>query len=124
MFDRAFGNVETDMETTIASQTPIGRIGVPEEITSAVFSSPAAAFATGQRHHRRRWIHGTIATLLCRNFRPSLESLKGKTCWETSQVLFRRIGVNLTMALPFNDSEGGTWTYSVLIGVTSAGTRQ
>jgi NAD(P)-dependent dehydrogenase (short-subunit alcohol dehydrogenase family) len=48
MFDRAFGNVETDMETTIASQTPIGRIGVPEEITSAVFSSPAAAFATGQ----------------------------------------------------------------------------
>ena len=28
------------------------------------------------------------------------------------------------MVLPFKDSEGGTWSYSVLIGVTSASTRQ
>jgi NAD(P)-dependent dehydrogenase (short-subunit alcohol dehydrogenase family) len=50
MFDRAFGNKETDIKKTIASQTPIGRIGMPEEIASAVLwlSSPGAAFTTGQ----------------------------------------------------------------------------
>jgi len=50
MFDRAFGKGETDIKRTIASQTPIGRIGMPEEIASAVLwlSSPGAAFTTGQ----------------------------------------------------------------------------
>jgi len=50
MFDRAFGKGETDIKRTIASQTPINRIGMPEEIASAVFwlSSPGAAFTTGQ----------------------------------------------------------------------------
>jgi len=50
MFDRAFGEGETDMKKTIATQTPIGRIGTPEEIASAVLwlSSPGAAFITGQ----------------------------------------------------------------------------
>jgi len=50
MFDRAFGKGETDIKRTIASQTPINRIGMPEEIASAVLwlSSPGAAFTTGQ----------------------------------------------------------------------------
>jgi NAD(P)-dependent dehydrogenase (short-subunit alcohol dehydrogenase family) len=50
MFDRAFGKGETDIKRTIASQTPISRIGMPEEIASAVLwlSSPGAAFTTGQ----------------------------------------------------------------------------
>ena len=50
MFDPAFGNKETDIKKTIASQTPIGRIGMPEEIASAVLwlSSPGAGFTTGQ----------------------------------------------------------------------------
>ena len=50
MFDRAFGKGETDIKRTIASQTPAGRIGMPEEIASAVLwlSSPGAAFTTGQ----------------------------------------------------------------------------
>src|SRR5215831_4041805 len=50
MFDRAFGEGETDLKKTIATQTPIGRIGTPEEIASAVLwlSSPGAAFITGQ----------------------------------------------------------------------------
>ena len=50
MFDRAFGKGETDIKRTIASQTPVGRIGMPEEIASAVLwlSSPGAAFTTGQ----------------------------------------------------------------------------
>jgi NAD(P)-dependent dehydrogenase (short-subunit alcohol dehydrogenase family) len=47
MFDRSF---ETDVKKTIATQTPAGRIGTPEEIASAVLwlSSPGAAFTTGQ----------------------------------------------------------------------------
>ena len=50
MFDRAFGEGETEMKKTIATQTPVGRIGTPEEIASAVLwlSSPGAAFITGQ----------------------------------------------------------------------------
>ena len=50
MFDRAFGEGETDMKKTIATQTPVGRIGTPEEIASAVLwlSSHGAAFVTGQ----------------------------------------------------------------------------
>jgi len=50
MFDRAFGEGETEMKKTIATQTPVGRIGTPEEIASAVLwlSSLGAAFVTGQ----------------------------------------------------------------------------
>jgi NAD(P)-dependent dehydrogenase (short-subunit alcohol dehydrogenase family) len=50
MFDRAFGEGETDLKKTIATQNPAGRIGTPEEIASAVLwlSSPGAAFSTGQ----------------------------------------------------------------------------
>ena len=42
MFDRAFGEGETEMKKTIATQTPVGRIGTPEEIASVVLwlSSP------------------------------------------------------------------------------------
>jgi hypothetical protein len=31
MFDRAFGEGETEMKKTIATQTPVGRIGTPED---------------------------------------------------------------------------------------------
>jgi NAD(P)-dependent dehydrogenase (short-subunit alcohol dehydrogenase family) len=50
MFDRAFGEGETDVKKTLATQNPAGRIGTPEEIASAVLwlSSPGAAFTTGQ----------------------------------------------------------------------------
>jgi NAD(P)-dependent dehydrogenase (short-subunit alcohol dehydrogenase family) len=50
MFDRAFGEGETEMKKTLATQNPIGRIGTPEEIASAVLwlSSPGAGFTTGQ----------------------------------------------------------------------------
>ena len=50
MFDRAFGEGETEMKTTMVTKTPVGRIGTPEEIASAVLwlSSPGAAFTTGQ----------------------------------------------------------------------------
>jgi NAD(P)-dependent dehydrogenase (short-subunit alcohol dehydrogenase family) len=50
MFDRAFGEGETDTKKTIATQNPVGRIGTVEEIASAVLwlSSPGAAFTTGQ----------------------------------------------------------------------------
>ena len=62
MFDRSFGEGETDVKKTIATQTPAGRIGTPEEIASAVLwlSSPGAAFTTGQHHCGWR-IHLTIA---------------------------------------------------------------
>ena len=50
--------------------------------------------------------------------------LERQNVLQTSQVLFRRICVSLAMVLPFKDSEGGTCSYSILIGVTSAGTRQ
>jgi NAD(P)-dependent dehydrogenase (short-subunit alcohol dehydrogenase family) len=50
MFDRAFGEGETEEKRTMAAQNPVGRIGTPEEIASAVLwlSSPGAAFTTGQ----------------------------------------------------------------------------
>lgn len=50
MFDRAFGEGETERKKTLVTQTPVGRIGTPEEIASAVLwlSSPGAAFTTGQ----------------------------------------------------------------------------
>jgi NAD(P)-dependent dehydrogenase (short-subunit alcohol dehydrogenase family) len=50
MFDRAFGEGQTDSKKAVAAQTPIGRVGTPEEIASAVLwlSSPGAAFTTGQ----------------------------------------------------------------------------
>ena len=45
-----FGEGETDVKKTIATQNLVGRIGTPEEIASAVLwlSSPGAAFTTGQ----------------------------------------------------------------------------
>ena len=50
MFDRAFGEGETEVKRTMSAQNPVGRIGTPEEIASAVLwlSSPGAAFTTGQ----------------------------------------------------------------------------
>jgi NAD(P)-dependent dehydrogenase (short-subunit alcohol dehydrogenase family) len=50
MFDRYCGEGETEMKKTKVTQTPVGRIGTPEEIASAVLwlSSPGAAFTTGQ----------------------------------------------------------------------------
>ena len=50
MFDHTFSEGETDVKKTIATQNPLGRIGTPEEIASAVLwlSSPGAAFTTGQ----------------------------------------------------------------------------
>ena len=36
MFDRAFGEGETEVKRTMATQNPVGRIGTPEEIASAV----------------------------------------------------------------------------------------
>jgi NAD(P)-dependent dehydrogenase (short-subunit alcohol dehydrogenase family) len=49
-FDRAFGEGETEVKKTMAAQNPVGRIGTPKEIASAVLSlsSPGAAFTTGQ----------------------------------------------------------------------------
>ena len=50
MFDRAFGEGQTDIKKSIAAQNPLGRVGTPEEIAGAVLwlSSPNAAFTTGQ----------------------------------------------------------------------------
>ena len=50
MFDRAFGEGQTDSKKALEAQTPIGRVGTPKEIASAVLwlSSPDAAFTTGQ----------------------------------------------------------------------------
>jgi NAD(P)-dependent dehydrogenase (short-subunit alcohol dehydrogenase family) len=49
MFDRAFGPSGVNMEETITARNPLGRVGTPEEIASAVLwlSSPGAAFTTG-----------------------------------------------------------------------------
>ena len=50
MFDRAFGEGQTDIKKSIAAQNPLGRVGTPEEIAGAVLwlSSSTAAFTTGQ----------------------------------------------------------------------------
>jgi NAD(P)-dependent dehydrogenase (short-subunit alcohol dehydrogenase family) len=50
MFDRAFGEGETDMKKTMAANNPVGRIGTSGEIASAVLwlCSPGASFTTGQ----------------------------------------------------------------------------
>ena len=50
MFDRAFGEGQTDMKKAIEAQNPTGRVGMPEEIAGAVLwlCSPDAAFTTGQ----------------------------------------------------------------------------
>lgn len=50
MFDRAFGEGQTDIKKSIAAQNPLGRVGTPEEIAGAVLwlSSSNAAFTTGQ----------------------------------------------------------------------------
>jgi NAD(P)-dependent dehydrogenase (short-subunit alcohol dehydrogenase family) len=50
MFDRAFGRGEMDPKETMGALNPVGRVGTPEEIASAVLwlSSPGAAFTTGQ----------------------------------------------------------------------------
>ena len=50
MFDRVFGEGQTDIKKAIEAQNPTGRVGTPEEIASAVLwlSSPDAAFTTGQ----------------------------------------------------------------------------
>jgi NAD(P)-dependent dehydrogenase (short-subunit alcohol dehydrogenase family) len=50
MFDRAFGEGQTDTKKAIEAQNPTGRVGTPEEIAGAVLwlCSPDAAFTTGQ----------------------------------------------------------------------------
>ena len=50
MFDRYFGEGQTDSKKAIEAQNPAGRVGTPEEIASAVLwlCSPGAAFTTGQ----------------------------------------------------------------------------
>jgi NAD(P)-dependent dehydrogenase (short-subunit alcohol dehydrogenase family) len=49
MFDRAFGEGETDMKKRLRYKTRADRIDTPEEIASAVLwlSSPGAAFTIG-----------------------------------------------------------------------------
>jgi NAD(P)-dependent dehydrogenase (short-subunit alcohol dehydrogenase family) len=50
MFDRAFGEGETEGKKFIATQVPAGRVGTADEVAGAVvwLSSAAASFVTGQ----------------------------------------------------------------------------
>jgi NAD(P)-dependent dehydrogenase (short-subunit alcohol dehydrogenase family) len=68
MFDRAFGEGETEMKKTIATQTPVGRIGTPEEIASAVLwlSSPV------RRSSQAKTSPWTVETLPNRGPAPQL----------------------------------------------------
>ncbi len=49
MFDRVFGAGQTDAKKQMASAHPVGRVGTPEEVASAVvwLSSSGSAFVTG-----------------------------------------------------------------------------
>ena len=63
MFDRSFGEGETDVKKMIATQNPLGRIGTPEEIATAVLLAQFTRCGVhhGPGHHRGRWIYRAIA---------------------------------------------------------------
>lgn len=49
MFDRVFGPGQTDAKAHMASEHPVGRVGLPEEVASAVvwLASSGSSFVTG-----------------------------------------------------------------------------